>query len=85
MENKSMTKWIVALCLTAVLAVIGWTVTVTLAQRMKIWEEEKQTQTEIKASVIANTIRLSVLENKYDMIATQLAEIKALIQKHMDK
>lgn len=85
-NNKTGTlKWIIGLCISVVMAVSGWTMTASLASRMKMLEEMKDTEASLQVNVSANNIRLSVLENKYDTIATQLAEIKALLQTHMAK
>ena len=78
-------KWIIALCLTATLAIIGWTMTGTLAARMQAMESIRTDQTNLTATVAANTIRLAVLENKYDMIQSNLLEIKVIVQKLQDR
>ena len=77
----SITRWIIALCLTATLAVIGWTSTATLAIRMKALEEVQNQTHELRVTVVANNVRLSVLESKYDTIQATLIEIKVLIQR----
>lgn len=82
-NNKGTVKWIIGLCVTAVLAVSGWTMAASLTSRMKMLEEMKATESNLQVNVSANNIRLSVLENKYDMICTQLAEIKALLTTRM--
>ena len=74
--NKGTVKWIIGLCIATTVAVVGWTITGTLATRMSSF-------TQIASNVSANNIRLSVLENKYDTISTQLSEIKVLLQSHM--
>lgn len=79
--RSSAIKWIVALCLTATLAVIGWTTTVTLATRMQALEAIQNQTHELKAVVAANNVRISVLENKYDTIQATLTEIKLILQK----
>jgi Tfp pilus assembly protein PilO len=79
-NNKGTVKWIVGLCVAVVVAVSGWTMTASLASRMEVMEEIKNNEAGLQANVSANNIRISVLENKYDSIATQLAEIKALLQ-----
>ena len=78
-------KWIIGLCLAATVAIVGWTVTATLSSRMKTFEEIRTQTAEVKANVMANNVRISVLENKYDTIQASLAEIKVLLQKHMEK
>ena len=70
-------KWITALCLTAVLAIIGWTTTANLAFQMKIMEETKSQSTD-------NVVRISVLENQYKTIQCDLTDIKRLLQKLRD-
>ena len=84
-NNKATVKWIVALCLTATLAIIGWTTTANLTARLRTLEEIKETAAQISATQQANTVRISVLENKYDTIQADLAEIKVLLQKLRDK
>ena len=83
--KNGVVKWIVGLCLTATLAIVGWTITFTLAARMKAFDEVKIDVTEIEARQDALSIRTAVLENKYDTIQAALAEIKALLQKHIEK
>ncbi len=83
--KNGMTKWIIGLCLTATLAIVGWTVTGTLASRLRSFEVIKETTINIEARQSATDIRVAVLENKYDTIQASLAEIKALLQKHMEK
>ena len=70
-------KWITALCLTAVLAIIGWTTTANLAFQMKTMEETKAQSTE-------NVVRISVLENQYQTIQDDLKDIKLILQKLRD-
>ena len=77
-NNKNGTvKWIIVLCLTAVLAIIGWTTTANLSSRMGIMED-------IKAQCTANNVRIAVRENRYDMIQATLVEIKIILQKLRD-
>ena len=77
-KNKNgSVKWIVVLCVTAVLAIVGWTTTVTLAARMRAMEL-------LNANVLSLNIRTSVLENKYDTIQIDLVEIKMILQKLRD-
>jgi hypothetical protein len=83
MANGSTTKWIIGLCLATSVAIVGWTVTGTLAVRMKSFDEVKTEVVTVRSNVSANNIRISVLENKYDTINDSLAEIKALIMAHM--
>jgi hypothetical protein len=87
MENnsKGTVKWIVGLCVAVVVAVSGWTMTASLSSRMKAMDDIKDTTMSIQSNVAANNIRISVLENKYDSICTQLAEIKALLTTHMGR
>jgi hypothetical protein len=84
-SNKGTIKWIIGLCIAVVLAVSGWTMTASLAARMNTLDEMKDTTSALQVNVSANNIRISVLENKYDVISGQLAEIKALLQTHMAK
>jgi hypothetical protein len=76
-------KWIIALCISIALAVMGWTVTGTLAIRMKAFEATESEVAGIKSNVAANNIRISVMENRFDTIQLSLADIKALITTHM--
>lgn len=78
-------KWIIGLCLAATVAIVGWTVTATLAARMRTFEQMKAETSEVKSIVMAANVRISVLENKYDTIQASLAEIKALLQKHTER
>jgi uncharacterized protein YqgV (UPF0045/DUF77 family) len=81
-NGKSTVKWIIGMCIAIALAVMGWTVTGTLAMRMRAIEEIKNAQVSTQINVAANNIRISVLENKYDMIQVSLAEIKALLMEY---
>ena len=83
-NNKKNMRWIVALCLTATLAIVGWSVTGTLATRMKTFEAIQNDYASLHAVVTANNVRLSVLENKYDNIQVSLTEIKLILQKLRD-
>jgi hypothetical protein len=78
-------KWIVALCLTAVLAIVGWTVTGSLTIKLRTIDDLRNQQLSTQSNVSANNVRISVLENKYDTIQAALAEIKALLQAHIAK
>ena len=80
-SKNNTVKWIVALCVTAAIAIIGWTTTANLTARMRTIEEIKNTSNQIVATQQANNVRLSVLENKYDNIQATLLEIKVLVQK----
>ena len=82
-NNKGTVKWIIGLCVAVVVAVAGWTTSANLSSQMRAFEELKQTITDTRSNVQANNVRISVLENKYDMITAQLAEIKALLTTHM--
>ena len=80
-----MVPWIIGLCVTATLAIVGWTMTASLASRMRSFERMKETTIGIQAQQSATEVRVAVLENKYDTIQAALAEIKALLLGHMDK
>jgi hypothetical protein len=80
-----MITWIVGLCVTSSLAIVGWTVTATLASRIKRMNDLHQTIDHVKVSVQAADVRISVLENKYDTIHAALTEIKIMLQKHLEK
>ena len=84
MQGGLTTGWIIGLCLTAVLAVIGWTVSISQALRMKVISKLENDQCAVAASVAALNIRTSVLENKYDTIQATLTEIKVMLS-HMRK
>jgi len=83
MNNKrsAILKWVIALCLTATLAIVGWTTTVTLAARMHALEEIKMVTAQLQTYAVANDKRISVLETKYDTIQATLLEIKVIVQK----
>lgn len=78
-------EWIITLCLTAVVAVIGWTVTATLSMRMKAFERIEKDLLRMEGHSQATMTRVSVLENKYDVVAAALARIEALLQKHLER
>jgi hypothetical protein len=82
-NGSSSVKWIIGLCLATSVAIVGWTVTGTLAVRMKSFDEVKTEVVGVKSNVSANNIRISVLENKYDTIQTSLSRIEALLMAHM--
>ena len=77
-------KWIIALCLTATLAIIGWTITGTLATRMRILGDIQASYSVLNANLMANNIRISVLENKYETIYLALTEIKSMVGKRSE-
>ncbi len=87
MENnkKGTVKWIIGLCVVAVVAIVGWTTTANLAIRMRSYEEIKKDAAEIKANIMANNVRVSVLETKYDTIQVTLTEIKLEQRDGMDE
>jgi hypothetical protein len=78
-------EWIIALCVTAVVAVIGWTVTATLSQRMKVFETIQRDLIRMEAQTQAVCTRTSVLETKYDTVMAALARIEVMLQRHMEK
>jgi hypothetical protein len=78
-------EWIIALCVTAVVAVIGWTVTATLSMRMKAFETIKEDLIRMEANGQATATRVSVLENKYDTVLAAILRIEALLMKHLEK
>ena len=77
-------KWLIPLCLTATLAIVGWTVVGSLALRVKAFESLERTTSGLTSQMQANNVRISVLENKYDNIQAALIEIKLLLQKYMN-
>ena len=77
-------KWITALCLTAVLAVIGWTTTINLAARMKVLEDIKSQQVALSVSVTKCDVRISILETRWSTIQSELLDIRVLLQKLRD-
>jgi Tfp pilus assembly protein PilO len=83
--NGKNVRWIIIVCLTATLAVVGWTVTATLMTRMKAFETIEKNTAELRSNVMANNVRLSVLENRYDTIMASLADIKALLRDYQLK
>ena len=84
MQSGLTTGWIIGLCLTSAMAVIGWTVSISQALRMRVLTKLESDQCSMAAGVAALNIRTSVLENKYDTIQAALAEIKAMLT-HMRK
>jgi hypothetical protein len=85
MESGLTTGWIIGLCLSVIMAVIGWTVSISQALRMRVFQKVEKDLIATTANVAANNIRISVLENKYDIIQSMLHEIKALLMTHLDK
>jgi hypothetical protein len=83
--RNSTIKWIILLCVSATIAIVGWTTVANLGARLITLDEIKQTAVTIQAAQQANNVRISVLENKYDSIMAQLAEIKVMLQKLRDK
>jgi len=77
-------KWITALCLTAVLAIIGWTTTINLAARMKVLEDIKTQQVLLGADIAANNVRISILETRWITIQSEFENIRLLLQKLRD-
>jgi len=80
--NKNNTsRWIIALCITVVIAVIGWTTTVNLSMRVRALERISEELSSLQHVVAVNSGRISVLESEYNMIQTRLTEIKALLER----
>lgn len=79
-HSNAAVKWIIALCLTAVIAVVGWTVTATMATRMQTNQDMQEKITTVQTGINNNNIRVSVLENKYDNIMDTLEDIKEMIR-----
>jgi uncharacterized protein YoxC len=75
---------IIALVVTAALAIVGWTVTATLGSRMRSWEKLEKSLVAVESALSSTTTRVAVLENKYDTIQATLLEIKVLLQRHLD-
>jgi uncharacterized protein YqgV (UPF0045/DUF77 family) len=82
-NGKGTVKWIIGMCIAVALAVMGWTVTGTLAMRMRVIEDLKDAQVSTQVNVSANNIRISVLENKYDTIQLSLSRIEAMLVEHL--
>jgi len=84
-DKKANIRWIVAVCISVTMTVVSLTVTVQLALRLRLFDEYRTEGTKTEAAVMAHDVRIAVLENKYDTIQASLAEIKALLQTHMNK
>jgi len=78
-------EWIIALCVTAVVAVIGWTVTATLSMRMRVFDGIQKDLIRMEAQIQSVCTRTSVLENKYDTVLATLQEIKGMLARHIEK
>lgn len=78
-QNRA-SKWIISLCLTAVVAVVGWTITGTQAAKIRTAEQMQTDIRIVESSQQTQEIRLSVLENEYDNIMKTLDEIKDLLK-----
>lgn len=85
MANGLSIQWIIGICLTATLAIIGWTVTIAQALRMKTFEKIEREHILTQANVAANNIRISVLESKFDTINTSLVKIEHMLSTHIGK
>jgi hypothetical protein len=80
MANGNSTRWIIGICLTAVLAVSGWAVTATLATRLKAMDSVVIKMDTIDTRGQENRQRIMVLENQFGHISERLNEIKALLK-----
>ena len=85
MANGLSIQWIIGICLTATLAVVGWTVTIAQALRMKTFEKIEREHILTQANVAANNIRISVLESKFDTINTSLIKIEHMLSAHISR
>lgn len=84
-NNRGTVKWIVGLCVAAVLAIAGWTVTFTQVAKARAYETIITDAVNLKNMVTQDTIRIAVLESKYDSIETTLERIEGLLQAHIGK
>lgn len=82
-KNGNM-KWVAALCLTAVLAIVGWTTTINLAARMKVLEDIKCQQVQLSETIGKNNVRISILETRWITIQSDLTDIRLILQKLRD-
>ena len=83
MQSGLTTGLIIGLCLTAVLAVIGWTVSVSQALRMRVIAKLEKDQAGCMSNIAALNIRTSVLENRYDTLLAAILRIEAMLQTHI--
>ena len=83
-NGNGTTKWIIGVCLSAVLAISGWAVTATLATRLKMSEKVEEQVQEMQNFGNENRQRIMVLESQFSNINDRLVEIKTLITRHME-
>jgi len=83
MQSGLTTGWIIGLCLTAVLAVIGWTVSISQALRMRVIAKLEKDQAMCMTNIASLNIRTSVLENRFDTLMAAILRIEALLQTHL--
>jgi hypothetical protein len=84
-NGSSTTRWVIGVCLTAVLAISGWAVTATLAARLKMADKMEEQVAEMQNFGNENRQRIMVLESQFSNINDRLVEIKTLISRHMER
>ncbi len=82
-EGNHTTRWIIALCITAVLAIAGWTVTFTQSLKARTYEAVVQEAVTLKGIVTAHTTQIAVLDTKYATFQESLNRIEELLVRHM--
>jgi hypothetical protein len=65
-------SWIIILCVTTFLAIIGWVITVV--------RDIKKTAVDLKQCVAEHDVRIAVIEKEYEYINKALSEIKELVK-----
>jgi hypothetical protein len=78
-------EWLVALSVSIIVAVIGWTLTASLASRMKMFGKVEKDLVRLEAVVSAADTRISVLESQHTNVMSALTRIEALLQAHLGK
>jgi hypothetical protein len=76
-------EWIIALSVSIIVAVIGWTLTASLASRMKLFGKVEKDLIRLEAVVSAADTRISVLEAQHTNVMAALTRIEALLQAHL--
>ncbi len=76
-------EWIIALCVSVVIAVVGWTLAASLASRMRLFTKIERDMVRLEALVGASSTRISVLESQHSTVMASLSRIEGLLTEHL--
>ena len=76
-------EWVLGFAGTAILAVIGWTLTASLASRMRQFAKIEKDMIRLEALMNADSTRISVLESQHNTVMASLSRIEGLLSEHL--